>query len=44
MTTGLLGVDDHGSPVGGATATDVGTDPGYSDTWFDLSSQSMQKH
>jgi oligopeptide/dipeptide ABC transporter ATP-binding protein len=37
VTTELLGVDDHGSPVPGATPTNTQlTIPGYEKTWYDL--------
>ena len=37
MTTQLLGVDDQGSPVPGATPTNTQlTIPGYEKTWYDL--------
>jgi oligopeptide/dipeptide ABC transporter ATP-binding protein len=37
VTTQLLGVDDQGSPVPGATPTNTQlTIPGYEDTWYDL--------
>jgi oligopeptide/dipeptide ABC transporter ATP-binding protein len=37
VTTELLGVDDQGSPVAGATPTNTQlTIPGYEDTWYDL--------
>jgi peptide/nickel transport system ATP-binding protein/oligopeptide transport system ATP-binding protein len=40
VTTELLGVDDQGSPVPGATATNTQlTIPGYEDTWYDLRSK-----
>jgi peptide/nickel transport system ATP-binding protein/oligopeptide transport system ATP-binding protein len=38
----LLGVDDHGNPDRGATPSDDAvTQPGFSDTWFDLESRRM---
>jgi oligopeptide/dipeptide ABC transporter ATP-binding protein len=37
VTARLLGVDDQGNHDPGASPTDVGTNPGYADTWFDLS-------
>ncbi|WP_310252082.1 dipeptide ABC transporter ATP-binding protein [Nocardioides sp. BE266] len=36
VTTELLGVDDQGSPVPGATATHQLSGPGYDKTWYDL--------
>jgi peptide/nickel transport system ATP-binding protein/oligopeptide transport system ATP-binding protein len=40
VTTELLGVDDQGSPVPGATPTNTQlTIPGYEDTWYDLKSK-----
>jgi oligopeptide/dipeptide ABC transporter ATP-binding protein len=36
VTARLLGVDDQGNHDPGASPTDVGNDPGYADTWFDL--------
>ena len=40
VTTELLGVDDQGSPVPGATPTNTQlTIPGYEDTWYDLRSK-----
>jgi len=42
VTASLLGVDDSGTPVPGATARpNVGDDPGYADTWFDIERQTM---
>ena len=44
ITAPLLGVDATGSPDPSAGATtDVGTDPGFSDTWFDLNRKTMVK-
>ena len=44
ITAPLLGVDASGSPDPSAGATtDVGTDPGFSDTWFDLNRKTMVK-
>jgi oligopeptide/dipeptide ABC transporter ATP-binding protein len=44
VTAPLLGVDDSGSPDPSAGPTkDVGTDPGFSDTWFDLDRKTMVK-
>ena len=40
MTTGLLGVDDQGSPTGTVTAPLI-TGPGYEDEWFDLKSKQL---
>ena len=40
VTTALLGVDDQGSPVPGATGTNTQlTIPGYEETWYDLNSK-----
>ena len=36
VTARLLGVDDQGNHDPGSSPTDVGNDPGYADTWFDL--------
>ncbi|GAA4381141.1 dipeptide ABC transporter ATP-binding protein [Nocardioides caricicola] len=42
VTASLLGVDDSGTPDPGASpSTDVGNEPGYSDTWFDLERRTM---
>lgn len=42
VTAPLLGVDDTGTPDPGATpSVEVGNDPGYSDTWFDLERKTM---
>jgi peptide/nickel transport system ATP-binding protein/oligopeptide transport system ATP-binding protein len=42
VTSSLLGVDDSGTPVPGATAREhVGDDPGFADTWFDLDRKTM---
>jgi peptide/nickel transport system ATP-binding protein/oligopeptide transport system ATP-binding protein len=43
VTTGLLGVDNQGSPASGATATELKTSPGFEDEWFDLSSRQIVK-
>ncbi|GAB3784414.1 ABC transporter ATP-binding protein [Nocardioides ungokensis] len=44
ITPRLLGVDDTGAPdPGAAPAAEVGNDPGFSDTWFDLERRSMAK-
>jgi peptide/nickel transport system ATP-binding protein/oligopeptide transport system ATP-binding protein len=40
-TAKLLGVDDTGNPVSGATPAIQLNDPGYADTWFDLGRQEM---
>ena len=44
ITARLLGVDDSGSadPSAGP-ATDLGNDPGFADTWFDLDRKTMAK-
>ncbi|WP_372733453.1 ABC transporter ATP-binding protein [Nocardioides sp.] len=42
VTTQLLGVDDKGAPVAGATpSTDLVNDPGYADRWYDLERKSV---
>jgi oligopeptide/dipeptide ABC transporter ATP-binding protein len=42
VTASLLGVDDSGTPDPGATpSAEVGNDPGYADTWFDLERKTM---
>ena len=42
VTAPLLGVDDTGTPDPGASpSVEVGNDPGYSDTWFDLKRKTM---
>ena len=42
VTASLLGVDDSGTPNPGATpSSEVGNEPGYSDTWFDLERKTM---
>jgi oligopeptide/dipeptide ABC transporter ATP-binding protein len=42
VTASLLGVDDSGTPDPGATpSADVGNEPGYADTWFDLERKTM---
>jgi peptide/nickel transport system ATP-binding protein/oligopeptide transport system ATP-binding protein len=42
VTAPLLGVDDTGTPDAGASPSpQVGNDPGYSDTWFDLERKTM---
>jgi oligopeptide/dipeptide ABC transporter ATP-binding protein len=44
ITAPLLGVDDTGTPDPGATpAVDLGNEPGYSDTWFDLERKTMAR-
>ena len=43
VTAPLLGVDDAGNPVPGATPTDVETGPGFADTWFDFEGRRMVK-
>jgi peptide/nickel transport system ATP-binding protein/oligopeptide transport system ATP-binding protein len=40
VTAPLLGVDDQGNPTGGP-ATTVEDQPGYADTWYDLSTKSV---
>jgi peptide/nickel transport system ATP-binding protein/oligopeptide transport system ATP-binding protein len=42
VTASLLGVDDTGTPNPRATpSAEVGNDPGFSDTWFDLERRTM---
>jgi oligopeptide/dipeptide ABC transporter ATP-binding protein len=41
VTTGLLAVDDQGSPDPSGTAADLTTGPGYADRWYDLPTKSM---
>ena len=41
VTANLLGVDNQGSPTGGAAPTQVPTGPGYEDEWYDVKSQKM---
>jgi peptide/nickel transport system ATP-binding protein/oligopeptide transport system ATP-binding protein len=41
VTTGLLGVDNQGSPSADATVTTVPTGPGYEDEWFDVERRTM---
>jgi len=41
VTTGLLGVDDQGSPTGGATIDVDTVNPGYEKDWFDVSTGKM---
>ncbi|MGY2703161.1 ABC transporter ATP-binding protein [Nocardioides sp. HB32] len=42
VTASLLGVDDSGTPNPGATpSAEVGNEPGFSDTWFDLERKTM---
>jgi len=43
-TADLLGVDDTGSPVPGATPATQINIPGYSDTWYDLDRKAMTQH
>src|SRR4051812_13865287 len=44
ITASLLGVDDTGTPDPGASpSADVGNDPGYADTWFDLERKTMAR-
>ncbi|MEO5665127.1 MAG: dipeptide ABC transporter ATP-binding protein [Nocardioides sp.] len=40
VTTGLLGVDDQGSPTGSPT-TPLITGPGYENEWYDLKSKQL---
>ncbi len=42
VTAPLLGVDDTGTPDPGASPSiEVGNEPGYADTWFDLERKTM---
>ena len=42
VTASLLGVDDHGDPLPGATRDpDIGTNPGYGDSWYDFPGRRM---
>ncbi|MBZ5733821.1 dipeptide ABC transporter ATP-binding protein [Nocardioides sp. TRM66260-LWL] len=42
ITARLLGVDQHGTPDPGAeSVTELGTGPGYSDTWLDLQNRTV---
>jgi oligopeptide/dipeptide ABC transporter ATP-binding protein len=42
VTAPLLGVDDTGSPDPGASPSiEIGNEPGYADTWFDLERKTM---
>ena len=41
VTTGLLAVDDQGSPTGHAPTDEVKVQPGYDDRWFDIDRQQM---
>lgn len=42
VTASLLGVDDSGTPDPGASpSTEIGNNPGYADTWFDLERKTM---
>jgi peptide/nickel transport system ATP-binding protein/oligopeptide transport system ATP-binding protein len=42
VTASLLGVDDTGTPDPGASPSiELGNDPGYADTWFDLERKTM---
>jgi peptide/nickel transport system ATP-binding protein/oligopeptide transport system ATP-binding protein len=44
ITASLLGVDDTGTPDPGASPSpDIGNEPGYADTWFDLERKTMAK-
>jgi peptide/nickel transport system ATP-binding protein/oligopeptide transport system ATP-binding protein len=42
ITKDLLGVDDKGAPVAGATPVETLTQPGYDDTWLDLESGQLR--
>jgi peptide/nickel transport system ATP-binding protein len=42
VTASLLGVDDTGAPDPGASpAVNIGNEPGFADTWFDLERKTM---
>jgi oligopeptide/dipeptide ABC transporter ATP-binding protein len=41
ITARLLGTDDSGAPDLGASPADIGNEPGYSDSWFDLENKTM---
>jgi peptide/nickel transport system ATP-binding protein/oligopeptide transport system ATP-binding protein len=41
ITTDLLGVDDLGDPIGGAAPAQMHDEPGYADTWFDVTSRQV---
>ena len=41
VTTGLLGIDDQGSPSSTGTATTLATGPGYESEWFDLKTKQL---
>ena len=42
VTAPLLGVDDTGTPDPGASPSiEIGNEPGYADTWFDLKRKTM---
>lgn len=42
VTASLLGVDDTGAPDAGASpAANLGNEPGFADTWFDLERKTM---
>ncbi len=44
VTSRLLGVDDAGNADPGATpVADLGTGPGFSDTWYDLNTRTIAK-
>jgi peptide/nickel transport system ATP-binding protein/oligopeptide transport system ATP-binding protein len=43
VTTGLLGVDNQGSPSADSSVTTVPTGPGYEDEWFDVERRTMVK-
>ncbi len=40
-TARLLGVDNQGQPDPGASPTQISTEPGFADTWFDLKTNSL---
>ncbi|MEZ5092797.1 ABC transporter ATP-binding protein [Nocardioides sp.] len=41
VTSRLLGVDSYGQPDAGASPVEIPTGSGYSDTWFDLKTNSL---
>src|SRR5215207_8045047 len=41
VTTELLGVDDQGNHAPGSSPTTISTNPGYDETWFDLTTKSF---
>jgi len=41
VTASLLGVDDQGNAIGGATVAQLEDQPGYADTWYDLKTKTV---